>query len=74
MWITNGAANDKETGDAFLVYARTSPKEISLFLVEKGMPGFELGQLIKGKLGMRASYTAELVFDNVKVWQPRASG
>jgi isovaleryl-CoA dehydrogenase len=40
---------------------------ISLFLVEKGMPGFLLGQKIKDKCGMRASCTAELVFDNCKV-------
>ncbi len=39
----------------------------SLFLVEKGMPGFSLGQRIKDKCGMRASATAEIVFDNVKV-------
>ena len=67
MWITNGAINETETGDTFLVYARTGPKEISLFIVEKGMPGFSLGSKIRGKLGMRASPTAELVFDNVKV-------
>eukprot|EP01126_Amoeba_proteus_P009040 TRINITY_DN1343_c0_g1_i2.p1 TRINITY_DN1343_c0_g1~~TRINITY_DN1343_c0_g1_i2.p1 ORF type:complete len:455 (-),score=115.95 TRINITY_DN1343_c0_g1_i2:81-1445(-) len=67
MWITNGALNDSETGDAFLVYARTGPKDISLFIVEKGMEGFSLGQRIKGKLGMRASPTAELVFENVSV-------
>jgi isovaleryl-CoA dehydrogenase len=35
MWITNGAASDTETGDVFLVYARTGPKAISLFIVEK---------------------------------------
>jgi hypothetical protein len=34
MWITNGVING-ETGDAFLVYAKTSPKDISFFLVEK---------------------------------------
>jgi hypothetical protein len=33
--------------------------------VEKGMDGFSLGQQIKDKLGMRASATAELVFENV---------
>ena len=50
MWITNGAVSDTELGDVFLVYARTSDdrtKGISLFLVEKGTPGFELGQKIK---------------------------
>ena len=70
MWITNGAINDTELGDCFLVYARTSAekgKQISSFLVEKGMPGFRLGQKIHDKLGMRASATAELVFDECLV-------
>lgn len=38
-----------------------------MFLVEKGTPGFKLGQKIEDKLGMRASMTAELVFDDCKV-------
>uniref|UniRef100_A0A7S4BBN7 Isovaleryl-CoA dehydrogenase n=1 Tax=Chrysotila carterae TaxID=13221 RepID=A0A7S4BBN7_CHRCT len=73
MWITNGAVSDSQLGDAFLVYARTAGPEVkpsqavSLFLVEKGMPGFALGQRLKDKCGMRASPTAELVFDNVAV-------
>lgn len=75
MWITNGARSDTELGDTFLVYARTAPEGSkggskgahSLFLVEKGMPGFSLGQRIKDKCGMRASNTAELVFENVRV-------
>merc|ERR1712054_346741 len=73
MWITNGAIDDVTTGDAFLVYARTGEgrNDISLFLVEKGMPGFSLGQKINDKLGMRASGTAELVFEDVVV--PRSN-
>ena len=70
MWITNGAISDTDLGDVFLVYAQTGgkgSKALSLFLVEKGMPGFRLGQKIKDKLGMRASTTAELVFENVRV-------
>ena len=70
MWITNGAISDTELGDTFLVYARTSGtgvKSLSLFLVDKGTPGFRLGQKIKDKLGMRASPTAELVFDGCRV-------
>ena len=75
MWITNGAMNggssyslssQVELGDAFLVYAKVDGK-ISSFIVEKGMPGFSLGQQIKHKLGMRASGTAELVFEDVVV-------
>lgn len=65
MFITNGAVNG-ELGDAFLVYAKVDGK-VTSFVVEKGMPGFSLGQQIKHKLGMRASGTAELVFDNVPV-------
>ena len=72
MWITNGALNDAETGDAFLVYARSgagagAKGRYSLFLVDKGMPGFSLGSRIKDKCGMRASNTAELVLDGVRV-------
>jgi isovaleryl-CoA dehydrogenase len=70
MWITNGAVSDTELGDTFLVYARLQRQprsQISMFLVEKGYPGFSLGQKIKGKLGMRASTTAELVFEDCRV-------
>ncbi len=70
IWITNGATDDSELGDVFLVYARLegSPRhQVSMFLVEKGTPGFSLGRRIKGKLGMRASSTAELVFEDCEV-------
>lgn len=69
MWITNGCISETELGDAFLVYARTAegPKGLSLFIVEKGMPGFSLGQKLGDKLGMRASPTAELVFEGCRV-------
>ena len=73
MWITNGAVSDTELGDAFLVYARTggpeekASKAVSLFIVERGMEGFSLGQRLKDKCGMRASPTAELVFDDVAI-------
>jgi len=40
---------------------------LTSFLVEKGMPGFRLGQKWKDKLGVRASFTAELVFEAVRV-------
>ncbi|MDJ0869063.1 MAG: acyl-CoA dehydrogenase family protein [Myxococcota bacterium] len=66
-FITNGGVSDTELGDCFVVYASTGPRQISSFLVEKGMPGFRLGQKWKDKLGMRASFTAELVFDEVPV-------
>jgi isovaleryl-CoA dehydrogenase len=66
MFITNGAIDDATLGDVFLVYAKTGGR-ISTFLVEKGFPGFLLGQRLHDKLGMRASMTAELVFDNCLV-------
>ncbi|CAM9383764.1 unnamed protein product [Heterosigma akashiwo] len=68
MWITNGTLDGKELGDIYLVYARTgkNPKDLSLFVVEKGAPGFHLGQKIGDKLGMRASMTAELVFEDAR--------
>jgi len=69
MWITNGTVDGVGTGDCYLVYAKTgeTKADVSLFLVEKGMPGFSLGQKIHDKCGMRASMTAELVFQDVRV-------
>lgn len=72
MWITNGTVDEAKTPcDCVLVYARTGESNgrarISTFLVEKGMPGFSVGQKIHDKLGMRASPTAELVFESCKV-------
>jgi len=67
LWITNGCINDTELGDIFLIYAKTEGGKVSSFIVEKGFPGFSLGQRIKDKTGVRASPTAELVFDNCEV-------
>ncbi len=66
-FITNGGIDEHTPGDAFVVYAATDPGEISTFLVEKDMKGFRLGQKWTGKLGMRASFTAELVFEGMRV-------
>ena len=66
-FITNGGIDERTLGDAFVVYAATGEQEITAFLVEKGMEGFRLGQKWTDKLGMRASFTAELVFDGVRV-------
>ena len=66
MWITNGMISEDTLGDVFLVYAKTGDR-ISSFLVEKGFKGFEKGQKIRGKCGMRASTTAELVFEDCEV-------
>jgi isovaleryl-CoA dehydrogenase len=76
MWITNGTVDGESTGDLFLVYARTGPGKLDItqFVVEKGMDGFALGQKIQDKLGMRASMTAELVFENVLVPEDNVVG
>ncbi len=66
-FITNGGVDERTLGDAFVVYAATGEGSLSSFLVEKGMAGFRLGQKWKDKLGMRASFTAELVFEGVRV-------
>ncbi len=66
MFITNGALDEKTLGNIFLVYARTE-KGISSFIVENGFSGFSLGQKLHGKTGMRASMTAELVFEDCVV-------
>nr|WP_315183991.1 acyl-CoA dehydrogenase family protein [uncultured Albidiferax sp.] len=62
-FITNGWH-----ADLVVVVAKTNPaagaKGTSLFLVERGMPGFTVGKRLK-KLGMKAQDTAELFFDNV---------
>jgi isovaleryl-CoA dehydrogenase len=72
MWITNGCIDDQGTpADCILLYAKTGEKngraQISTFLVEKSHSGFKVGQKIRDKTGMRASNTAELVFENCKV-------
>ncbi len=74
MWITNGCVDDKGTpADVVWLYARTddgksgSKPKISTFIVEKGMPGFSVGQKILDKTGMRSSNTAELVFEDCVV-------
>ena len=73
MWITNGCLDDEGTpADVVWVYARTGVNEkgkaqLSTFLVENGMPGYSVGQKIIDKTGMRASNTAELVFEDCVV-------
>ena len=66
MWITNGGI-----ADTFSVYAITDPdvpsyKGASVFIVEKGWPGFSIGKK-ESKLGIRSSDTRELVFEDVEV-------
>ena len=65
LWITN--ANEAEL---FIVIANADPskgyKGITAFFVEKGTPGFTIGKK-EDKLGIRASSTCELMFENCKV-------
>lgn len=72
-WIVNGAKNfitHAKSGDIAVVIVRTGEKGdsrgMTAFVFEKGMPGFSSGKK-EDKLGMRASETAELIFDNCRV-------
>lgn len=72
-WILNGAKNfitHGKSGDIAVVVARTGKKGdsrgMTAFVVEKGIPGFSSGKK-ENKLGMRASETAEMVFDNCRI-------
>ncbi|MBT5078318.1 MAG: acyl-CoA dehydrogenase [Candidatus Marinimicrobia bacterium] len=64
-WVTNGI-----NSDIVMLFAMTETgvghKGISCFIVEKGWDGFEAGKP-EDKLGIRASDTSELYFDNVKI-------
>ncbi|MBN8806882.1 MAG: isovaleryl-CoA dehydrogenase [Sphingomonas sp.] len=70
FWITNAAY-----ADTLVVYAKTGEgsRGITTFLIEKGMPGFSIGQKID-KMGMRGSPTAELVFDDCEVPEENLMG
>lgn len=72
-WVINGTKNfitHAISGDLAVVIVRTGEKGdsrgMSTFIIEKGTPGFTSGKK-EDKLGMRASETAELVFDNCRV-------
>ncbi len=62
MFITNGVH-----ADLYFVAAKTGPgkRDMSMFIVEKGTPGFTVGRALK-KTGWLSSDTAELIFDNVR--------
>jgi alkylation response protein AidB-like acyl-CoA dehydrogenase len=68
MFITHGASGDTMVVMAITDRARGS-KGISAFIVERGTPGFTAGKK-EDKLGMRASETSEVIFQNCRV--PRA--
>jgi alkylation response protein AidB-like acyl-CoA dehydrogenase len=65
LWITNGSE-----ANLFIVFATVNPEAgyrgITAFLVERGAPGFTVGKK-EDKLGIRASSTCELVFDDCRV-------
>jgi alkylation response protein AidB-like acyl-CoA dehydrogenase len=72
-WVLNGSKafiTNASVGRLAVVMARTDParksRGISAFVIEKGTPGFQAGQPYR-KLGLHASDTAELVFEDARV-------
>ncbi len=72
-WVLNGAKNfitHGISGDVAVVIARTGepgqPRNASAFIVERGTPGFKGGRK-ENKLGMRASETAEMIFEDCRI-------
>ncbi len=79
-WILNGTKNwitHGITGNVAVVLARTgeprAKNNVTAFIVERGTPGFAAGKK-ENKLGMRASETAELVFDNCRISDAQRMG
>lgn len=78
-WVLNGAKTYISNGilsDIVVVAARTDPVKphgISLFLVERGMEGFERGRKL-AKMGLKSQDTAELFFNDVRVPQANLLG
>ena len=71
-FITHGIS-----GDVLVLIARTGEpldsRGMSAFIIEKGTPGFQAGKK-ENKLGMRASETAQLIFDNCRVHKSQLLG
>jgi alkylation response protein AidB-like acyl-CoA dehydrogenase len=79
-WVINGAKNwitHGLSGDVAVVLIRTGElldsNGITAFIIEKGTPGFSAVK-IKDKFGVRASETAELIFENVRVHESQVVG
>lgn len=79
-WILNGTKNwitHGKSGDVAVVLARTgeprAKRNVTAFIVERGTPGFSAGKK-ENKLGMRASETTELVFDNCRISDSQRMG
>ncbi|PTS91918.1 acyl-CoA dehydrogenase [Caulobacter sp. HMWF009] len=68
FWITNAPH-----ADTLVVYAKTSERGITAFLIEKGMKGFSISKKLD-KMGMRGSDTAELVFEDCEVPEDNVMG
>lgn len=67
QWVLNGSKHFISDGlwsDFFLVSAKTGEKEISMFMVDKGLPGFTVGK-DQAMMGLRGTPHLELFFDNV---------
>ncbi len=72
-WVINGTKNwitHGKTGDVAVVLCRTgeprAKNNVTAFAIERGTPGFSAGKK-ENKLGMRASETTELIFDNCRI-------
>jgi alkylation response protein AidB-like acyl-CoA dehydrogenase len=79
-WVINGAKNwitHGLSGDIAVILVRTGElldsNGITAFIIERDMPGFSGGKK-ENKLGMRASETAELIFDNCRVHKSQIIG
>ncbi len=79
-WILNGTKNwitHGKSGNVAVVLARTgeprAKSNVTAFIVERGTPGFSAGKK-ENKLGMRASETTELVFDNCRISDAQRMG
>ncbi|MEM9759852.1 MAG: acyl-CoA dehydrogenase family protein, partial [Pseudomonadota bacterium] len=79
-WVLNGSKTYISNGinaDIVIVAAKTDPESnphaMTLFLVERGMPGFERGRNLR-KMGLKAQDTAELFFHDVRLPQAQVLG
>lgn len=79
-WVINGTKNwitHGKSGDVAVVLARTGDlldsRGITAFIIERGAPGFKAGKK-ENKLGMRASETAELIFEDCRIHKDQILG
>jgi acyl-CoA dehydrogenase len=80
-WVLNGTKHfitNAPVADVFTVFALTDKDKgakggITAFLVEKGFPGFSIGKQDK-KMGLRGSYTAQLIFEDCEVPEENVIG